>query len=112
MAGVAHAGLAFGVLWFTFMLAGPWFSSRHQFRNTPAAHAPITLDVSGFGLEIHSSFGDSKIAWPAYVGWSEGKSVFVILPQPRIYVPVPKRAFTPEQLVEFRDILERSVTRK
>jgi hypothetical protein len=103
------AGIGFSALWFVFMLIGPWFSSLHQFRNAPSAQSPINLDISETGLEVHSAHGDSKVSWAAYVAWSERKSVFIILPQPRIYVPIPKRAFTEQQLTEFREVLQRNV---
>ncbi len=69
----------------------------------------MTMEASDTGLTVHTAHADSKASWSAYVAWAETKSVFVILPQPRIYVPIPKRAFTPEQLVEFRELLGRHI---
>jgi hypothetical protein len=106
---ISGALLAFAALWFTFMLAGPKFSAHRQFRGSPTAQSPITMETSDAGVAIHSAYGDSKVSWSAYVAWAEAKSVFVILPQPRIYVPIPKRAFTPEQMNEFREILRRNI---
>jgi len=103
---------AFGVLWFAFMLGAPWLSARRQYRNTPTAHSPYTIEASDAGLHIQSAHADSTVAWSAYVGWGENRSVFVILPQPRIYVPIPKRAFTDEQLIEFREMLRRNIVSK
>jgi len=88
------APFAFAVLWFAFMLSAPWLSARRQYRSTPTAQTPITIETSDTGLNIQSAHADSRVAWSAYVAWGENKSVFVILPQPRIYVPIPKRAFT------------------
>lgn len=105
----ALAGIAFGAVWFAFMLFGPRFSSRRQFRNHPTAQSPITMEASEAGLEIHSAHTDSKVAWSAYVGWGESKSVFVIMPQPRIYIVIPKRAFSEEQVEEFREMLRRNI---
>jgi hypothetical protein len=96
--------ISFALTWF-----GPRLSARRQFRNTPSAHDPMTIEASDAGLEIHSVHADSKVAWSAYMAWGESKSVFVILSQPRIYVPIPKRAFAPEQLVEFRELLARNI---
>jgi len=109
---VALGGLTFAVLWFTFMLAGPWFSARRQFKGSPSAQSPVTLEASDNGLAYHSPHAESKVSWSAYVAWGENNSTFVILPQPRIYFPIPKRAFLPEQLDEFRDILRRNVGKK
>lgn len=73
------------------------------------AQSPITLEASETGLQFQNAHADSKVAWSAYVGWGEGKSVFVILPQPRIYITIPKRAFTAEQESEFREMLRHNI---
>ena len=108
-APTALAGLAFCVVWFAYVLLTPRFSSRRQFRSMPSVQSPITLDITEAGLEIHTIHAESKVSWAAYVGWVERKTVFVILPQPRIYVPIPKRAFNEEQIEEFRELLRRTV---
>jgi hypothetical protein len=102
-------GLVLSAGFLILIWAGPSLSGRRQFRNTPSAHDPMTIGASDAGLEIHSVHADSKVAWSTYVAWGESKAVFVILPQPRIYVPIPKRAFTAEQLDEFREMLRRNI---
>lgn len=102
-------GLLVSAGFLILIFAGPSLSARRQFRNTPSAHDPMTVGASDSGLQIHSVHANSKVAWTTYMAWGEGKSVFVILPQPRIYVPIPKRAFTDEQLAEFRELLVRNV---
>lgn len=72
----------------------------------------MTVEASDEGLVVQTAHGNSKVSWSAYVAWAEGKSVFVILPQPRIYIPIPKRAFSNEQLDQFREILRRNIGRK
>jgi hypothetical protein len=101
--------IVFAAVWFIFMWTAPRVSAHRQFRNTPVARSPITIDASDSGLHIRSIYADSQVAWSAYVAWGEYKSVFVILPQPRIYVPIPKRAFTEEQITEFREMLRRNI---
>ena len=73
------------------------------------AQSPISLEASEQGLAFHGPHADSKVAWSAYVGWGEGKSFFVLLPQTRVYITIPKRAFTEEQQSEFREMLRRNV---
>ena len=109
---VGYVGLAFAALWFAFMIGGPWLSARRQFKGSPSAQFPVEIEISDEGLSLHSAYSDSKVSWSAYVGWGENKHTVVILPQPRIYFPIPKRAFTLEQLDEFRDILRRNVGKK
>jgi hypothetical protein len=101
--------LGFAALWFIYMWTAPRFSGRRQFRGSPSAQSRMTIDASDAGLAVHSAYGESQVSWSAYIAWAEAKSIFVILPQPRIYVPIPKRAFTAEQLNEFRELLRRNV---
>ena len=58
---------------------------------------------------MRSRHADSQIAWSTFIDWREEKSVFVVFPQPRAYVPIPKRAFTDQQQVEFRETLRRNI---
>jgi len=94
------------------MLLAPGFYSRRQFKNNPMAQSPITLDISEQGLEFHNAHADSKVAWSAYVAWGEVGSVFVVMPQPRAYITIPKRAFGEGQVGEFREILRRNIGNK
>lgn len=109
---VARGGVAFGVIWFAWMLLAPRFLLRRQFRNHPIAQSAIGLNASETGLEIHSAHSDSKVAWSAYVRWGESESAFVLMPQPRIYITIPKRAFSAEQIGEFRGMLQRNIVTK
>ena len=59
------------------------------------------MEGSDASLVLHSAHIDSRVSWSTFVAWVEGTSVFVILPQPRIYFPIPKRALNDEQLAEF-----------
>lgn len=65
--------------------------------------------ITDSGMHIRSPHYDSQVGWSTYIGWAENASVFALFPQPRIYVPIPKRALTAEQLDEFREILHRNV---
>ena len=102
-------GIVLSAGFLILIFAGPSLSGRRQFRNSPSAHDPMTIEASDAGLEIHSVHADSKVAWSAYMAWGENETVFLILPQPRIYVPIPKRAFAAEQESEFRELLRRNI---
>jgi hypothetical protein len=97
------------LLWLIAVFVSPRLQARMQFRRMPSAQGPTSLTVSEAGIHVRSQHYDSHAAWQTYIGWAEGASVFILLPQPRIYIPIPKRAFTNEQLSEFREILRRNV---
>lgn len=105
--------LGVAVLWLLAVSMGPRLQARMQFRRMPSAQSPMTLTVSDSEMHIKSQHYDSHVAWSTYMGWAEEKSVFVLFPQPRIYVPIPKRAFQGEQVEEeFREILRRNIAEK
>ena len=97
------------IAWLILVWVTPFSSARRQFRNTPSAQNPITIEATDSGLHFRSPYTDSRVTWSAYVGWQEWKTVFVVLPQPRIYCPIPKRAFTADQLDEFREMLRQNI---
>lgn len=101
--------LGIPLLWFLGTATLPRIHARSQYRRMPSAHTPITMAVSDSGLNVQSKHYDSRLNWSIYLGWAEGESVFVLFPQPRVYVPIPKRAFSDEQLGRFREILRRNI---
>ena len=101
--------LGASLFWLAFVSSMPWLSARMQFRRMPTALVPMTVAISEAGIRMQSQLADSQLTWSAFVGWREEKSVFVVFPQPRTYVPIPKRAFTEQEQAEFREILRRNV---
>jgi hypothetical protein len=104
--------IGFAVLWLLFVWMTPRLQARMQFSRMPSAQAPMTVTNSDSGMQVQSQHYDSRIAWSTYIGWAESKSVFVLFPQPRTYVPIPQRAFNDEQRMEFREILRRNIVTK
>lgn len=104
--------LGIPVVGFLSMWIAPRIQARSQYRRMPSAQTPITMAVSDSGIQAQSKHGESRLNWSTYIGWAEGKSVFVLFPQPRIYIPIPKRAFNERQVAEFRDILRRNIGKK
>jgi hypothetical protein len=42
----------------------------------------------------------------------EEKAIFALFPHPKIFIVIPKRAFSADQLVEFRELLRQKVKQK
>ena len=104
--------LGMPIVGFLSLWGAPHIHARMQYRRMPSAQTSVTMTVSEPGLRVLFEYGDSQVKWSAYIGWAEGAAVFVLFPQPRLYVPIPKRAFSPDQLDQFRDILRRNVGKK
>jgi YcxB-like protein len=101
--------LMFWILWF---LGTPYLSARSQFRASPSTKTPINFTFTDEGLHFRSKLADSKVDWSAYVNWVEEKAIFAVFPHPRIFIVIPKRAFSADQLIEFRELLCEKVKRK
>lgn len=97
------------IVWILILWVSPNLSARSQFRGSPSAKAPITLDATDAGLKFRSQHTDSESEWSAYVKWLEEETIFCIFPNPKIFIVIPKRAFTVDQLSEFRELLKRHV---
>jgi len=106
---VSSLSLGFAVFWLLAVWIGPRLQARLQFRRMPSAQSPMAVTISDSEMHLRSQHYDSHISWSTYIGWAEEESVFVLFPQPRIYLPIPKRAFTPEQLADFRETLRRNI---
>jgi hypothetical protein len=100
------------ILWIVWFSGAPYLSARSQFRGSPSAKAPITLTATDEGLHFRSQQTDSKVSWSAYVNWVEEKTTFALFPHPRIFIVIPKRAFSAGQLTEFRELLRQKVKQK
>jgi hypothetical protein len=81
------------------------YAVRKQFQDNPSTKGLITLAVSEDGIHVRSQHTDSTAAWSSFVMWGKGKSVFAIMISPVAYYAVPKRAFSADQLNEFRELL-------
>ena len=87
----------------------PYLNARRQFRSTPSAHEQITLEVQDAGLHFRSLGIDSSAAWNHYIKWIEDDQVFALFRSSLIFVIVPKRAFSADQLISFKGILRQKI---
>jgi hypothetical protein len=75
-------------------------STRRTYRKHKALHRPYTYSWSETGLAITSSSGEWHVAWSDYLKWDENALVFILYQAPRLFNILPKRALTPEQIVD------------
>jgi hypothetical protein len=106
-----NAAAIFVVMIFGIVLqfVAPRFAAKRQFQGNPAAQLPTTLTTSDEGLHFASSHSSGNASWKMYVRFEETKDNFVLFSSPVVFHPIPKRAFTPEQLTEFRTLLQRHI---
>jgi hypothetical protein len=99
----------FLVIWVVFVTLMPRFSARSQFRGTPVANLPVTLTASDEGLRFRTPASEASINWSAFAKFIEGKDVFVHYASAKAFGVIPKRAFTPEELRAFRELVKSKV---
>jgi hypothetical protein len=90
---------------------GPHFAARRQFNTSPSSKGPIDLEVSDSGLHFRSPTTDSKMSWQNFARVLESKSMFLLFTSVQAFLVVPKRAFTAEQLNEFRARIPKGIQR-
>jgi len=101
--GFAACGLV--LLW-----VQPWWVARNQFSKQPAAQGSQTLMVDAAGIHLRWSCGSSDVEWKNFIRWSECRNDFLLHKSPASFDIVPKRAFSPEQLSEFRGLLAENIS--
>ena len=87
----------------------PWLIAKRQFGKQPSLQGPRTMLLDPAGVHLRWSGGTSDLQWNNFTRQLEGKNQFLLYTSPVLFTVVPKRAFTPEQLSEFRTILAQNV---
>jgi hypothetical protein len=104
----ALAAMALG-LFFLFRLR---FSAKLSFKRDFASQGMVQIAVSQSGIQFSSVKGTGDLNWDAFVRYTETKNLFVLYLQSRLLNIIPKRAFTPQDLPQFRQSLQRNLTTK
>jgi hypothetical protein len=101
-------GLLFTGIFSAIIFAHP-FLWRRQFAKIPPSQMQVTAEFSEKEVHFQSAKTDSVAQWEHFVGWRESRDLFLLYQRTNLFNMVPKRAFTPEQLTEFRELLARKI---
>lgn len=100
--------LAWFVVCLAFFTIRPlWI--RRDFRGHPNFSRPQTVQVDESGVSFESAIGKSETKWGAYIRSRETQNLFLLYLGARLVEAVPKRAFSIEQLDEFRELTQRKI---
>jgi hypothetical protein len=99
-------GLFYGC---AFLWILPWWAAR-LFSKRPSMQEPLTLTLDATGADWHWDSGSSVLAWKSFTRWHEGKNGFVLYTSSATFNIVPKRAFSEEELKDFRGLLSREIS--
>ncbi len=97
-------------IWFClFLLRYGNFLWRWQYKKNDSLKRECTAEINDEGVTSSTEAAHSEMKWISFIRWYEGKNVFLLYQQPRIFNIVPKRAFGPGELEQFRDLLQRKI---
>jgi hypothetical protein len=99
-------------LWAVIRWGCPWLAAKNQFSKQPSAQGQKNITVDTAGVHWKWDGGQSDIEWKNFIRWVEAKDNFLLYSSPVAFNIVPKRAFTPEQIDEFRTILNQHIHSK
>ena len=106
------------------VVVGPWVlvfaaivywvirSRRKQFEGHQMLQRVQALEAGDEGLVLSDGVSRTDWKWLAFERFAESTNLFLLFLEKKTAVPVPKRAFTAEQLEAFRGLLERNVGKK
>ena len=78
---------------------------RRDFKKHPNFVRPVRLQVSEDGLHSESDAWSGSTKWNAYFGYHETENLFFLYLGSRSVEAIPKRAFSAQQLAEFRELV-------
>ncbi len=78
---------------------------RRDFLRHPNFARAERAQIDEAGLRVESEVGSSNTNWAAYIQWHETQNLFLLYLGARSVQVIPKRAFSSEQLVEFRRLV-------
>jgi hypothetical protein len=87
----------------------PW-SARRAFARDKRLHGEFVAEISDFGINLSCPSSRSEVNWETYIRHFETKNLFVLYQSPQLFNALPKRAFTLEQIEEFRVLLQQKIT--
>lgn len=80
-----------------------------SFRNDRRFLHDFTSDISDEGFHIQTFSEDSQTKWAAFVRVLESDKIFMLFHSEWIFIIIPKRAFGPAEVDQFRELVRRNV---
>ena len=101
--------IAVAVFWGGCKWARPRWAARKQYRQQPSAQGPRTLVLDSTGMHWRWDGGTSDVAWENVIRYLEWRSEFLLYTSPVMFIMVPKRALSSDQVADFRSLLAQHV---
>lgn len=85
------------------------YQSRLLCRKSQNLLGAMILDASNESFSVVSTRGRTQDDWTSFRKFSETDRLFMLFMDPPLCTVIPKRAFTPDQLEEFRTLLREKI---
>jgi len=95
-----------------FFLFHLHLSAKLSFKRDFVSQGNVEVATSQSGIRFLSAKGTVDLNWNAFTRYTETKHLFMLYPQSNMFLIVPKQALAPEDLTEFRQVLEQNVAAK
>ena len=84
--------------------------AKLSFKRDLVDQGKVTVAASESGIQFLSAKGTSNAKWSAFIRYTETRNLFILYPQSSLFNIIPKRAFAPSDLLEFRQMLQLNLT--
>ena len=101
--------VAIAVVAVIFGIVRPYWLVR-DFKRHPNFARPVQLQINDAGLHSETEISRGETKWNAYIGYRETENLFLLFLGARLVDVIPKRAFSIEQLGEFRDLVKANLS--
>jgi len=82
---------------------------KRCYRRTRSGDGENSAEFGEESIRINAENTSSELNWKAIESYREDKNVFLLYLAPAKFIALPKRALTPQQIVELRSMLTRQV---
>jgi hypothetical protein len=85
--------------------------ARRLYRQTKSAGQLTMYSIAESGLTLQSENGTAFVPWSNFHSWKEGRTCLLLYVNQALFVILPKRAFSPDQLAAVKAYLLQHVRR-
>ncbi|MFY9559403.1 MAG: YcxB family protein [Terriglobales bacterium] len=95
----------FGCLWGLFLMFHRKILLIRSFGKETKLQQSVEADISEGEFHAVGPTGETRTKWAGFDRYAESEDLFLLYTGPRIFFALPKRAFGPGEVEEFRELL-------
>jgi YcxB-like protein len=110
--GVPSALSVFNLGLGVFLVFYPWYYRarlKRCYRRTRTGDGEISVELGESMIHVKTENSNSELTWKAVQSFLEDQKLFMLYLAPAKFIALPKRVFSPEQIVELQSFLASQV---